>query len=256
MTKVTDQISNSAIIDLAKQQFDVAQKSKMPTNIVHLTSKGLVYPETHPLRKGHVNMRYMSAYDEDIITNESYVSEGIAFNMLLAELIIDDIDINDIADCDKDGLIINARILGYGSEYPVTITDPKTGKSIERVIDLASLPARELAITPDSLGEFSYTLTDAPTTIKFKFKNGHSKESKDKPLSTFLYSVITEVNGDRTAAAIDKFIKYEFRPSQSKAFRKHYYEIVPRIKTELQFEGETGDTFTSTFQLGTDLFWF
>jgi hypothetical protein len=201
-------------------------------------------------------MRYMSAYDEDIITNETYVAEGIAFNMLLAELIIDDIDIDDIADCDKDGLIINARILGYGSEYPVTITDPTSGKLLERVIDLASLPTRELTVHPDSLGEFSYTLTDAPTTIKFKFKNGHSKESKDKPLSTFLYSVITEVNGDRTSTTIDKFIKYEFRPSQSKAFRKHYFEIIPKIKSELQFEGENGDTFTSTFQIGSDLFWF
>ena len=256
MTKVTDRLSDSALVAIAKQQYEQKQKSKMPTNIVHLTSKGLVYPESHPLRAGYVNMRSMSAYDEDIITNESLIKDGTAFDVLLAELIVDDINILDIADCDKDGLIINARILGYGSSYPSQVIDPKANKLIDVDINLSELATTEFKLTPDSLGEFLYTVEETGISFKFKFKNGKSKLDESKPSSSLLFNTITEVNGDRSLAAIENFIKYEFSPKHSREFRKFYAENSPRIITEVTIEGESGDTFSAGFRLGTDLFWF
>jgi len=98
MPQMTDRVTDSKLIELAKQKYEQKQIAKIPGEIVHLTSKGLVYPATSLLRKGYVEMRHMTAYDEDILTNASYVREGIVFDKLLASLIIDDININDIAD--------------------------------------------------------------------------------------------------------------------------------------------------------------
>ena len=255
MTKVTDRLSDSAMVELAKQQYESKQKSKVPTQIVHLTSKGLVYPESHPLRKGYVNMRFMTAYDEDIITNESYVSEGIMFDMLLAELITDDIDISEIATIDRDGLIINARILGYGSEYPVVITDPKTNKRLDKTIDLTDVIKSDFSLESDENGEFTYYHDNV--NLKFKFKNSYDDKKLDKHrlVSSFLFATITEVNGKRARNDIEQFIKYEFTPKQSRAYRQYYNDNSPKLITELEFEGEDGDTFTSTFPIGIDLFW-
>jgi hypothetical protein len=256
MTKVTDRLSDSTIVELAKRQYESTQKSKVPTEIVHLTSKGLVYPESHPLRKGYVNMRHMTAYDEDIITNESYINNGVMFDILLSELITDDIDIDDIATVDKDGLIVNARILGFGSDYPVTIIDPETNKSIDRIVNLAELPVTEFKLEPDSNGEFLYTIDDE-TTIKFKYKTGKDERNinLDHKISSFLFATIKEVNGSRSAADIEQFIKYKFSPKHSREFRKHYNLNAPTLVTDTKFEGENGRAFTAGFQLGADLFW-
>lgn len=254
---MTDRISDSAMVELAKQQYESKQKSKVPTQIVHLTSKGLVYPESHPLRKGYVNMRYMTAYDEDIITNESYIKEGIMFDVLLAELITDDIDISDIALVDKDKLIIDARILGYGSEYQVVVVNPKTKNPVIRNVNLSELEVTDFKLTPDKNGEFDYKVSDE-YSIKFKFKNDHdeSKVNKERMISSFLLTAITEVNGDRSYLAVENFVKYTFSPKQSRDFRKYYSDNSPElIMDNIEFEGEDGDTFTSGFQPGADLFW-
>jgi len=257
MTKLTDRVSDSAIVELAKQQYESKQKNKVPTQLVYLTSKGLVYPESHPLRKGYVHMRNMTAYDEDIITNESYIKEGIMFDILLAELITDDIDINDIALIDKDKLIIDARILGYGSDYQVIVVDPKTKNPIERTVKLADLVVTDFNLTPDENGEFEYTVNDN-YLIKFKFKNAtdDAKVDKNRIISSFLLSTIVEVNGDRNKSVIEHFIKYIFSPLESRNFRKYYSGNSPElVMDKIEFEGEDGDTFIAGFQPGADLFW-
>jgi hypothetical protein len=197
----------------------------------------------------------MTAYDEDIITNESYVRDGIVFDMLLAELITDDIDVSDIATIDRDGLIINARILGYGSDYPVSVLDPISNKYLEKIIDLHDVIKSEFSLESDVNGEFTYI--DDTINLKFKFKNSYDdkKLNKERIVSSFLFATITEVNGKRSQIDIEQFIKYEFSPKQSRAFRKYYNDNSPKLITELEFEGENGDTFTSTFPIGLDLFW-
>ena len=256
MTKVTDRISDSAMVEFAKKQYESKQKSKVPTQIVYLTSKGLVYPESHPLRKGYVNMRYMTAYDEDIITNDLYIKEGIMFDVLLAELITDDIDINDIALIDKDALIVNARILGYGAEYPISVNDPSTNKLLERTIDLNKLLPVDFKLTPDANGEFDFNLNDT-TLIKFKFKTEYDSEKADptRLVSSFLFSIIKEVNGDRSIDRITNFIKYELSPLDSRKLRKYYNENSVSLITNIDIEDELGSIFQTNFQIGADLFW-
>ena len=106
MSKLTDRVDNQNIINLARQNFENKQRSKLPTVIVNLASQGKIYPETHPLSSGKVEMRYMTAYDEDVLTNASYLREGVVFDKLLETIIVTNIDVADISPVDKDGLLI------------------------------------------------------------------------------------------------------------------------------------------------------
>jgi hypothetical protein len=79
MSNVSTRVSNNNLIELVKQNYEKTQTSKIPGSIIELPSKGLVYPESSPLRSGTVEIRYMTAYDEDILTNGSYIKQGRKF---------------------------------------------------------------------------------------------------------------------------------------------------------------------------------
>jgi hypothetical protein len=249
---LTDRIDNSNLINLARQQFENKQRSKLPSVIVNLSSDGKIYPKSHVLSSGTIEMRYMTAYDEDILTNSSYIREGVVFDKLLESIILTPIDIQDIAEVDKDGLLVHARILAYGADYPVIVTEPNTTTSIERVIDLTKLKNKPFNLIPDENGEFEYVVNDN-VTLKFSYI---TKVTADTKISTLLKQLIQEVNGDRSASRIDDFIKYEFLANESRLFRNFVSSNIPGLDTTYEFEGENGDTFKAKFQLGTDLFWF
>ena len=223
MARMTDRLSKQNIIDLAKKQYDVSQKSTLPSEIIKLASDGKIYPKDNPLSAGTIEMRYMTAYDEDILTNQSYLENGTMFDKLIESLIVTPgITANDIALVDKDGLIIQSRILAYGPEYPVTITDPKTGKTLERVVNLTELKYREFNLQSDSLGEFSYEV-NKDLTIKFNFINKETSKNinRDTSVSDLLFNMITQVNDNRDKEHIKHFIRYEFLARDARVFRNY-----------------------------------
>jgi hypothetical protein len=252
MTQLTDRLNKQNIIELAKKKFEDSQKSTLPTVLVPLSSQGKIYPEAHPLRKGTIEMRYMTAYDEDILTNASYAREGVLFDKLLEAIITTPIDVEDISQFDRDVLIINARILAYGAEYPVYVTDPKTGKALERSVNLSQLKNKPFDLETDENGEIEYKI-DASTTIKFTYLYD---ALEDMPVSEIMKQMICEVNGDRSDAIIDEFIRYKFMSFNAKPFRKYVKDNAPGLDLSYEFEGEDGSTFKSGFPLGADLFWF
>ena len=83
MSQLTNRIDKQNIINIAKQQFESEQRKSIPTELVRLPSQGKLYPTTSPLRSGVLEMRYMTAYDEDILTNISYAREGVLLDRLL-----------------------------------------------------------------------------------------------------------------------------------------------------------------------------
>ena len=139
MAGMTDRVSDQTIIQLAKQQYESQKQQSMPSEIFPLVSNGMVYPKDHPLRSGKIEMRYMTAYDEDILTNSSYMREGVVLDKLLEALIVTPVDYSTIARIDKNGLIIAARIVSYGKDYNVIVKDPKSLVELERVVDLTKL---------------------------------------------------------------------------------------------------------------------
>ena len=253
MSKVTTRLGNDDIVNLAKHRFESTQRSKLPTVIVPLPSGGKIYPESHPLRSGKIDMRYLTAYDEDILTNMSYIKEGVMFDRLLDAIIMSDVEVKDIASVDKDGLIIYARILAYGPEYPVQVTDPKTNTVLERVVDLQQLQYLPFNLEPDEHGEFTYNIDSGKHVIKFSYLgNDTSKMS----VSETLKAIIRQVDDSRTSESIDEFIRYQFLARYAKEFRRFYADNAPGLNLTCEFEGENGGTFTAGFRLGPDLFWF
>lgn len=251
-------VTNQDIIALAKQQYEQTKRNTIPTEIISLPSAGKIYPESHPLRNGQLEMRYMTAYDEDILTNLSYIREGIVLDKLIESLIITPgIDADTIAQADKDALIIQARILSYGPEYPVQVTDPETGKTYERTADLTKLTFLPFELQADQNGEFDYQVNDK-FTLKFSFlTNRESKKiTDDRTISSALQGLIKQINASRSTTDIENFIRYEFLARDAKRFREFVQANTPGVNLELEFEGEQGGTFKSKFQIGSNFFWF
>jgi hypothetical protein len=192
----------------------------------------------------------MTAYDEDILTNSSYIRDGVVFDKLLESIITTPVKIADIVTVDKDALIINARILAYGPEYPVQVTDPKK-KILDRSVNLSKLQNKPFDLESDDNGEFDYEYGDVK--LKFIYIN---KNISDLKISEFLLETIHEVNGNRDRDAIQDFIRYEFLANDAKQFRDYISSNLPGLDMSYEFEGEDGSTFRSTFPIGSDLFWF
>ena len=111
----------------------MSDKFNLPTEVIELPSKGLLYPEGHPLAEGKVEIKYMTAKEEDILTNQNYIKNGSVIDRLLQSLIVTKFDYNDLLTGDKNAIMIAARILAYGAKYDVTYN------GVDQEIDLSTL---------------------------------------------------------------------------------------------------------------------
>ena len=129
-------------------------KQQFPTEEVTLPSKGLLYPKDSPLSKGVVEIKYMTAKEEDILTNQNYIQKGTVIDKLLQSLIITDFNYNDLLVGDKNAILIAARILGYGKDYEFEYN----GEKIE--VDLTTISDKPLneSISKSDKNEFSFKL--------------------------------------------------------------------------------------------------
>lgn len=258
MTQVTDRLTNQNIVELAKKQYESQKRAKVPGYLVKLPSGGKIYPESSPLRSGTVEIRYMTAYDEDILMNSSYINQNIVYEKLMDSLILTPgVNATEISNQDTDAIIIMSRIHSYGEKYPVRVTDPKTNKLLDRNVNLSEIKFKPFTLESDENGEFEYVRPDNNDIIKFKFLN--SAEAKDidddHVISGITIKAIQSINGNRDKNFILDYVKYEFVGRESRAFRKYMSENMHGLDYNIEFEGEDGDTFTAGFQLGPDIFW-
>jgi hypothetical protein len=237
-------------------------KFKFPTEVVELPSKGLLYPENSPLASGKVEMKYMTAKEEDILTNQSYISKGNVLDKLLESLIVDKtIDVKDFIIGDKNALFVAARILGYGKEYSFTYD----GKEV--TIDLSEVdnrPFDEASVTK-GVNEFSFTLPHSKNTVTYKILNGHDEKNINKEieglrkinkdaspeLSTRLKYVITSVENDRDAKTIRNFVDSYLLAKDSRALREHIKNTQPDV--DLTFRTDSGEEVA--IPVGISFFW-
>lgn len=221
-------------------------KFKLPTETVELPSKGLMYPKDSILSSGKIEMKYMTAREEDILTNQNYISNGTVIDKLLKSLIVSDINYDDILVGDKNAIMVAARILSYGKDYPVTY-----GGQIHNV-DLSLIDNRPIEDSlyqgPDT--EFSFTLPATNIEIKFKLLThgmekkidneikGLKKIQKDNaPESTVrLKHMITEVDGSRERKEVREFVDNYFLARDARAFREYYNSIQPDVNMNITLE--------------------
>jgi hypothetical protein len=211
---------------------------KFPTEVVELPSKGLVYPEGHILRSGKVEMKYMTAKEEDILSNQNFISKGIVLDKLLESLTLGKFDIKDLITGDKNAILVASRVLGYGKEYSFTYD----GK--EYTVDLSTL---ENKLFNESLvsskGTFIFTLPNSGTKLEFKLLNEKdeekikqeieglkkiNKESSTDVTTRLKYQIIS-VDGNEDKIAIKDFVDNYLLASDSRALRAYIKMISPDV---------------------------
>lgn len=213
---------------------------KFPTETIELPSKGLVYPENNPLSSGTVEMKYMTAKEEDILTNQSYIKSGVVLDKLLQSLVVDkNINIDDLIVGDKNALLIASRILGYGSKYAVIIR----GEEVN--IDLSVLDNKDIDYSSIEKGknEFTYTLESTGTVLTYKLLTGKDEKSIEREiaglkkiksdaspeLTTRLKHMILSVDGNTEKKDIRDFVDNYFLARDSRAFREHIKSTQPDV---------------------------
>ena len=248
------------------------EKHQFPTEEVTLPSKGLLYDEGNPLRSGKIKMKYMTAREEDILTNQNLINNGTVIDKLLQSLIVDSIDFNSLLVGDKNALLVASRILGYGSDYVVTLKNPSTGEEETVTIDLTGAEDKELdeSLVKDSKNEFEFTLPSSKTVITFNFLT-HGDESKiqrelkglkkinknsNPELTTRMKHLILSVNGDYEQKTIREFVDQRLLARDARALREYVREIMPDIDLYFDIEFSNGHIEDDVLvPIGINFFW-
>jgi hypothetical protein len=240
----------------------IQSKFNFPTETIELPSKGLLYPKENPLSSGTIELRYMTAAHEDILTNQSYIQKGNVLDKLMQALIVSPINYDDIIVGDKNAIMIASRILGYGKDYNFTYGGE------EQSVDLTTLnnkPFDEKLVTP-GVNEFTFTLPSTNTVITFKILThgdekkinqeleGLKKIKKDSSpeLSTRLKYIITSVNGDATPKTIRDFVDNYLLAVDSRALREYIKNVQPDV--DLTFFPD-GSEKAVNIPIGLNFFW-
>jgi hypothetical protein len=235
---------------------------KLPTEIVELPSKGLLYPKDNPLSSGQIEMKYMTAKEEDILTNQSYIQNGTVIDKLLQSLIVSEINYNDLLIGDKNAVLIASRILGYGKDYTFNYNGN------EETVDLTTLEDKELdeSLYTKGVNEFSFTLPHTEHIITFKLLT-HGDEMKiqkeikglqkinkndSSEATTRLKYLILSIDGSEDKKDIREFVDKYLLARDARALREHIAKIQPDVDLTF-FPDGGGDSIN--VPIGLNFFW-
>tara|TARA_R110002012_G_scaffold97286_2_gene233878 strand:- start:34 stop:918 length:885 start_codon:yes stop_codon:yes gene_type:complete len=251
--------------------------TKFPTEIVELPSKGLLYPEGSALSSGKVEMKYMTAKEEDILTTQSYIKQGVVLDKLFRSLIVGNgegkaVNYSELLVGDKNAVMIAARVLGYGKDYSVKVTTP-SGEQQEETIDLTKFKDRELdaSLYTKGINNFEFKLPASKRIVTFKIMTHKDsagvdaelkavKKIKDgygsKELTTRLIHALTSIDGDEDRGKLRGFVKNELLAIDSRALREYMKSVSPDVNLNIEIiDRETGEPFEITLPITTNFFW-
>lgn len=214
-------------------------ETKFPTETIELPSKGKLYAKDSALASGTVEMRYMTAADEDLLTNPSYIEKGVVIDKLLQSLIVDkSINYSDLLIGDKNALVVAARILGYGKMYPIEYA----GREV--IVDLTEIEDKPLheVVEKATENKFKYTLPVSGTVVTFKLlthgdeqlieqeMKGMRKLGKEvlPELTTRMKYMILAVDDNEDRKVCRDFAD-NMLARDAREFRKYVAEIQPDI---------------------------
>jgi len=248
-------------------------ENKYPTDIIPLPTKGWFYPEGHPLTSGEIELKQMSAKEEDILANPQLRKNGKFLEKLLEALIVNkDIKQQEILVPDKNAIFISIRRLAYGDEYPILVTCAACGEQNKVVVNLGLVENKPFAFDNYKKGEnsFSFKLPNSGITVTYKLLNQVDEKNVEielnqlkkispeasKELTTRLKWVITSLDGNPDKGAIRKFIDDQLRAKDSLALRKHMRETTPDIDFAFDFVCEScGHERRQDIPMGLSFLW-
>jgi len=239
---------------------------KFPTEVVDLPSQGLLYPKDSPLSSGTIEIKYMTAREEDILTSANLIKKGIVIDKLLEALIVDkSIKLDDMLLGDKNAILIASRILAYGKDYEVEVD----GKEV--VVDLTTLKEKKLdeKIVVNGANEFDFELPATKRKLTFKLLTQSDEKSMDKEIqwykkigdgigyetTTRLKHQILSVDGDAKKASINSFVDNEFLSRDSRDFRAYVNSINPDVEMKSVYIDEDGNEKEFTVPMTVTFLW-
>ena len=239
---------------------------KFPTETIELPSKGHFYVEGHPLSTGKVEVKYMTAKEEDILTSQNLIQQGTVIDMLLQSLIVDkSVKIDDMLIGDKNAIMVAARVLGYGKDYKFTIDGS------EHEVDLSQLEPYDIDFSKFTKGEnkFSFDLPNSKRQIEFKLLTGKDEKQIDleikarekiskqqsSELTTRLKHMILSVDGNSEKSYLNNFIDNEFLSLDSLAFRKYLTSVTPDVDMTTTVVDTNGKEIEVTIPVTLRFFW-
>ena len=236
-------------------------KLNIPTEIVELPSLGLIYPESSPLSSGKIEMKYMTAREEDILTNQNYIQKGTVLDELVKSLIVSNINYDDLCVGDKNAVLVAARILGYGKDYSFSWGGE------EYNIDLTTIDNKSLneKVFNKGTNDFDFELPSTGVRITFKLLTNHDEKkikaeldglkkinkNSSTDISTRLKYMITSVSGNRDAKDIREFVD-TMLARDSRALREYIKEVQPDV--DLTFF-PNGSNEKVSIPVGLSFFW-
>lgn len=234
---------------------------KLPTETIELPSKGLLYSKDNPLSSGIIEMKYMTAKEEDILTNAAYIKNGTVIDKLLQSMVVSKINYDDLLIGDKNAILVAARVLGYGKDYEFTI------RGTTHTVDLSQIENKEIdkSLFESGKNEFSYTLPHTSIDITFKLLT-HGDEKKiqreiagikklnnsNPEVSTRLKHIITSVADSREPKDIREFVDNYLLAKDAREFRNYIAKIQPDV--DLTFFPDDGGEST-TIPIGISFFY-
>ena len=239
---------------------------KFPTEMVDLPSKGYFYFEGHPLSSGKVEVKYMTAKEEDILTSQNLIQQGTVIDKLLESLIVDkSIKLDDMLIGDKNAIMLSARILGYGKQYEFTYGGE------EQSVDLSTLEPLDIDFSkfPKGKNEFNFKLPTSEREVTFKLLTGKSEKDIDleikakqkisktqsSELTTRLKHMIISVDGSSEKSYINNFVDNEFLSRDSLAFRQYLASITPDVDMNVEVVDSDGKKTEVAVPITVRFFW-
>jgi len=239
-----------------------------PTETIDLPSRGLFYPENSPLRSGQIELRYMTAKHEDILTSQNLIQKGVVLDRLIDALIATKgVKAADLLLGDLNAVMVAARILGYGKDYDVTMQCPACEQQIEQKINLSELET-ENEPNKDSAAQFTIILplSKAEVTVKLLTRGDElaiDKEVKslrkinsdvDTESTTRLKAMIVAVDGNSTKAKIWSFVE-TLLIRDVRYLREQYKAKVPDVNFNVSIDCTCGTDQKVRMPIGVNFFW-
>ncbi len=245
----------------------------IPTELVPLPSGGKVYPEGPLHNVEAVEIRPMTAREEDILTSRALIKKGTVITELIRSCLVDkSINPDDLISGDRNAIMTSLRITGYGSDYSADVECPACSTKSSQLFDLTKLPLRMLECKPVNSGSnlFEYTLPYTKKNVKFKFLDGNDeneiaklnergkkqKGKKNTNLITLRYRFqIQAVDNVTDKTKIQMFIR-NMPARDSRALRKYIDSIEPGIEMKNWMECPAcGEESEVRMPLGASFFW-
>lgn len=228
------------------------QETKFPTEVINLPSKGWFYPESSPLSSGKLELKMMTAKEEDILTSKNLINKNVVLDKLLESVIVDkSVNPDDMLICDRNAAFFALRRLAYGDKYDATLTCPRCAKENAVTIDLSKTDNKPFDAEkyPRGQNSFSFELPYSKVQVTYHLLTKKDEDAIDRELESFaklskemskevttrMVYLITSVNGDTDKMKIRRFVNEELLAKDSLALRRHIRDTTPDIDTSFDF---------------------